>query len=281
VSIHTLSQDDFFLFRNYFYRETGIYFDENKRYFVDRRIIERMIAVNSPSFQNYFSRLRWGADLNEMEILIHIMTVHETYFFREQYQLECMVKDLLTERSHKTPHQEILRIWSAGCSTGEEPYSLAIYLLERWPLLKHRDVQILASDIDQKVLEKAKAGIYHSRSVNSLPTHYLDQYFVRLNNESYQINLDLRQSVGFFQTNLFNQRGYQFETPLDLIFCRNVLIYFDETARQAVIDRFYQNLKPGGFLCLGHSESLHNITHRFMMRKFPDAVVYQKSLTDY
>lgn len=268
------------MFRNYFYRETGVYFDESKRYFVDRRILDRMLFLNAPSFQNYFSRLRWGCDRKELETLIHMMTVHETYFFRELYQLDCMVNHLLQERHQIMPQNEIVNIWSAGCSTGEEAYSIAIYLLERWTLIKERDVRIYASDIDFKVLQKAQEGIFNHRSVNSLPSRYLEKYFTALNSDHYQIQSDLRQSVHFFQTNLCDSIGIHLDYHSDIIFCRNVLIYFDENARKNVIKRFFTNLKPGGFLCLGHSESLHRTQHEFIIRKFPDAVVYQKPFMD-
>jgi len=152
----TISDDDFDKFREYFYRKTGIIFDQNKRYFVDRRLIERIKATGHNSFKSYFIFLRFESSGKELQNLINILTVNETYFFREEYQFKCMVNRMLPEIISRKRSGDIIRIWSIPASTGEEPYSIAIYLLEYWKDIDKWDVEIIASDIDTNALENAK-----------------------------------------------------------------------------------------------------------------------------
>lgn len=274
----TISDEDFLKFREYFYRKTGIYFEDSKRYFVDRRLAERIEAAGSDSFRNYFMRLRFQDTGEEMQRLINLMTVNESYFFRESYQFDCLVNDMLDEVvTHKAPG-ETIRIWSIPCASGEEPYSIAIYLLERWPRLAHYEVEILASDIDTNVLEAARRGIYPLRSLQQLPKEYLHKYFTPLANGQWRISDTLRDSVEFSRVNLSDPADTRRFRRLDVIYCRNLLIYFDDVSRRAAAETFYDALYPGGFICLGHSESMSRISNLFTVRKFPDCIVYQKPL---
>jgi chemotaxis protein methyltransferase CheR len=271
----TISKEDFLKFREFFYRKTGIQFDDSKRYFVDRRLIERVEATDSGNFRNYFMMLRFETSGEEIQTLTNLMTVNETYFFREEYQFKCMVNSILPEIVKLKKDSSPIRIWSMPSSSGEEPYSIAMYLLEYWPGINQWDVEIISSDIDTKILAQARRGCYSPRSVANLPKSLLGKYF-RPSGPDYQICEDLRQAVEFTRVNLMNAadvRGYR---GFDLIFCRNLLIYFDDLSRRQAADTFYDALHPGGFLCLGHSESMSRISSLYKARKFSDSVVYQK-----
>jgi len=273
-----ITSEDFLRFRDYFYRKTGIYFEESKRYFVDKRLEERAKKRGCEDFRSYFNLLRFDRD-DELQAVINLMTVNETYFFREAYQLDCLVNSLMDEVAwNKRPGQRI-RIWSLPCSTGEEPYSIALNLLERWKGLADWDVEILASDIDTQVLEKSQEGIYEKRSLQHVPADWLQKHFKAVPGEArhrYQLNQGVRESVGFSRINLYSASEVASLGKMDIIFCRNLLIYFDDLSRRQAAERLYDAMNPGGFICLGHSESMSRISPLFKVRKFPDALVYQK-----
>jgi len=274
----TISDEEFQKFRDFFYRKTGMFFEDTKRYFVDKRLIERVLATNSETFRSYFVMLRFEASGGELQALINLMTVNETYFFREEYQFTCLVRSVLEELIQRKPRHEPIRIWSLPSSSGEEPYSLAIYLLEYWPRADEYDIELIASDIDTGILERARQGRYDQRSIAHLPDPLLRKYFTPLLNGQYQISEDLRRSVDFTQVNitdLTQMRGYR---DFDVVFCRNLLIYFDDTSRRIAAEALFNALRPGGFICLGHSESMSRITALFKIRKFPEAIIYQKPL---
>lgn len=268
---------DFAKFREFFYRRTGISFETTKRYFVDKRLVERIEATGSGTFRNYFTMLRFQASGEELQQLTNLMTVNETYFLREEYQFQCLVESILPEiAAAKTDHSPI-RIWCIPSSSGEEPYSIAMYILEKWAGINDWDVEIISSDIDTGILAKARAGRYSARSVQYVPALWLKRYFNRLDNE-YQISADLMQAVDFTQVNLMDPndtRGYR---DFDVIFCRNLLIYFDDVSRKTAAETFYDALKPQGYICLGHSESMSRISSLYHVRKFPEAIVYQKPM---
>lgn len=272
----SILQEDFLKFREFFYRKTGILFDDAKRYFVDRRLIERVEATDSRNFRNYFMMLRFEASGDELQSLTNLMTVNETYFFREEYQFKCLVNSILPELTKSRKDYGPIRIWSMPSSSGEEAYSIAMYLLEYWPGISKWDVEIISSDIDTKILAQARRGHYSPRSVANLPKSLLSKYFSP-SGEGYQVCDGLKEAVEFTRVNLMNTaevRGYR---GFDVIFCRNLLIYFDDLSRRQAADTFYDALHPGGFLCLGHSESMSRISSLYQARKFSDSVVYQKS----
>lgn len=271
-----ISDEDFEKFREFFYRKTGIQFDASKRYFVDKRLIDRIEATDSGTFRSYFTLLRFQASGQELQALTNAMTVNETYFFREEYQFKCLVEHLLPEITRAKRPGSTLRIWSIPSSSGEEPYSIALYLTEHWPGLAQWDVEIVSSDIDTDILRRAQAGVYSPRSVQNLPNRLLQKYFTRLADGQYQICDDFREAVHFTRVNLNEPADTRPYRGFDVIFCRNLLIYFDDLSRARAAEVFYDALHPGGFICLGHSESMSRITSLFRVRRFPDAIVYQK-----
>ncbi len=273
----SISAEDFQKFREFFYRKTGIQFEPTKRYFVDKRLQERIVNTNSENFRSYFSLLRFEASGEELQHLTNLMTVNETYFFREEYQFRCLVNSILPEIVAAKKDSSPLRIWVIPSSSGEEAYSIAIYLLEYWADINQWDVEIISSDIDTKILAHARKGLFSQRSVHELPAKLLLRYFNRTA-ESFQINEDLRESVEFTRVNLSERADTRSYRNFDVIFCRNLLIYFDDISRKTAAETFYDALNPGGFICLGHSESMSRISSLYKVRKYPEAIVYQKPL---
>lgn len=275
---NAISTEDFTKFSEFFYRKTGILFEESKRYFVDKRLMERMAATSSANFKSYFSMLRFQASGAETQILTNLMTVNETYFFREAYQFDCLVNSMLEEVVQYKQPGDTIRIWSIPSSSGEEPYSIVIYLLEHWAKINQYDVEILASDIDTAILETAERGIFTPRSVQNVSRELLKKYFKKLPADNWQISNEIRDSVDFSRVNLIEAADTRRFSRIDVIFCRNLLIYFDDISRQAAAKTFYQAMSPGAFICLGHSESMSRMSNLFSVRKFNDAIVYQKPL---
>ncbi|MBH23737.1 MAG: chemotaxis protein [Myxococcales bacterium] len=272
-----ISDAEFVRFRDYFYQKTGIHFAESKRYFVDKRIVSRMEATGHKTFRTWFTFMRFDMSGEELSRLTELMTVNETYFFRESYQFDCLVNSALTELHEARPRGRTLRILSLPCSTGEEPYSIALYLLEYWPHIHARDVEIHGADIDGKVLAKAQEGIYSKSSIRLLPPELLETYFRPRPAGGMQVVEDVRACVSFAKVNVINRQDMGRYRGFDVIFCRNLLIYFDDVMRRQAAAALYDALNPGGFVFLGHSESMSRISSMYTPRRFPDALVYQKS----
>jgi chemotaxis protein methyltransferase CheR len=271
----TITEDEFRKLAEFLYRRTGMVFNEAKRYYVERRILDRMAATASDTFAGYFTVLR-SETHREVEHLINAFTVNETYFYREDHQLECLARDLLPERVRSRQAGEAIRIWSAPCSTGEEPYSIAMWLLENWPLVDAYDIEIIGSDIDTRALEAAANGSYGKRALMRLPADIIAKYFHQVDEHSWQILDDLRQSVQFSRVNIMETRETRPHGRFDVIFCRNVLIYFDDESRRVAAENLFENLLPGGFICLGHTESMSRISPLFEVCRFSNAIVYRR-----
>ncbi len=263
----------------YLYRRTGMVFTEAKRYYVDRRVYDRMAATGATSFASYFARLR--GDVNgEIEQFINAFTVNETYFYREDHQLQCLTTNLLAERTKARGPDPTIRIWSAPCSTGEEPYSIAIWLLENWPGVDAFDIEIVGSDIDTRALDAARAGVFGARALMRLPPDLIEKYFEPLDAQRWRLIEDLRASVRFTPVNLVDSDQTAAFGQFDVIFCRNVLIYFDDVSRRTAAENLFDNLAPGGFICLGHAESMSRISPLFEVCRYADAIVYRRPLED-
>ena len=270
-----ITEDEFRRLADFLYRRTGMVFTETKRYYVERRISERIIATSSHSFAGYFAYLR-SEVRDEVEHLINAFTVNETYFYREDHQLACLSTDLLKERVAAKRPGDTIRIWSVPCSTGEEPYSIAIWLLENWKDVDAYDIEIVGSDIDTRVLEAASEGVFGKRALMRLTPQLVDRYFHGLDDERWQILDDLRQSVRFSRVNLIETKETRPQGRFDVIFCRNVLIYFDDESRRVAAENLYDNLLPGGFICLGHTESMSRISPLFEVCRYSGAIVYRR-----
>ena len=270
-----VTEDEFRRLCEFLYRRSGMIFTETKRYYVERRINERMAATGSGSFASYFARLR--VDLHgEIEQFVNAVTVNETYFYREDYQLRCLTTDLLARRIAAKPLGQAVRIWSLPCSTGEEPYSIAMWLLENWAEVDAWDIEIVGSDIDTRVLEAARDGYYGRRALMRLTPQLIAKYFEPAGEERWRILQDLRDSVRFSTANVMETLETSPHGQFDVIFCRNMLIYFDDASRRLAAENLYESLLPGGYICLGHTESMSRISPLFEVCRYPDAIVYQR-----
>jgi chemotaxis protein methyltransferase CheR len=259
------------------YAQSGLSFDVRKAYFVERRIEQRIEEVGATSALDYYHSLRYGDDQNEMQMLCEVLTVNETYFFREYQQLKifaehCLQETLQRKRACGDSH---LHIWSAGCSTGEEPYTLAIILREMVEDFERWNVGVSATDISRGVLQTARTALYGERSLKDVPTAYRQQYFRDEGNKSRVVPLVTRM-VKFTHASLLDDAGGRETGSQDFVFCRNVLIYLDDDARRRVVERIYNALRPGGYIFLGHSESVGRITSAFQLVRAADQLVYRK-----
>lgn len=269
-----LTGEELRLLTDLLYRWTGMTFGENKRYYIERRVAERLKQTGTDSARAYIARA--GLDPVERQALINAFTINETYFFREDHQFRALGDQILPEIvRHKRPG-DLVRIWSLPCSTGDEAYSIAIWLLEHWPLVDAYNIEIVGSDIDTAVVDAAKEGRYAARALNRLPVELVDRYFEPEHRHYRKIIDDLRESVQFSVANLFDPASLVGQGRFDVILCRNLLIYFDDASRKVAADNLYDRLQPGGFLCLGHSESMARINDRFDFVRLDDAIVYRR-----
>ena len=269
------SEEEFRRLCEFLYRRSGMVFTEGKRYYVVRRLADRMASTGARSFEDYFGRLRGDLE-GEVEQFINAFTVNETYFYREDHQLRCLTTDLLAQRTASRSPGDALRIWSVPSSTGEEPYSIAIWLLENWPQVDSYDIEIIGSDIDTEVLEAARAGVYGRRALMRLSPDLVARYFEPVDPEHWRIVEDLRDSVRFTTANIMDPVQTRPHGRFDVIFCRNVLIYFDDASRRIAAENLYESLLPGGFICLGHTESMSRISPLFEVCRYADAIVYRR-----
>jgi chemotaxis protein methyltransferase CheR len=273
----TLTPELYQRFVDLIYKKTGIWFETTKRYFVDKRLDERIAELGLADYREYYKLLKFSIEQTEMQQLINRLTINETYFFRDFPQLQGFAEDVLLQmvkEKIKTGDKRI-RLWSAGCSTGEEPYTLAIILLEMLPDPDQWTLEIMASDINTRVLDVARKGFYNSRSIKDVPLEYLKRYFTQ-RFETHILNMKIRNMVTFKTINLMEDQEMKIQTNYDLIFCRNVLIYFDTDSRLSVLNRFYQSLRNDGYIYLGHSESVARITDSFKAKRIGSTIAYYK-----
>jgi len=256
------------------YRKTGIFIEEKKFDILGKKI-ETMATKNGfEEFRTFFHAIRFK-DKNLFQELINTVTVNETYFFRENYQFESLINQVLPKLHASKPANEAIRILCAPSSTGEEPYSIALHLLDEGKLVEERDFEIIGIDIDSNVLEKARQGLYSKRSVQFLPPHLLKEYFKPVG-FNYQIADFLTEAIVFKQVNIFDKLQIKRLGKFDVIFSRNMLIYFDDASRREVAMSFYEMLNPKGYVFLGHAESMNRIVSVFKTLKLGDSIVYQK-----
>jgi len=264
-------------FARLIYQRTGLYYEPAKKYYVEKRLARQVERLGLDSFNAYYMLLKFSDSESEFEHLINDLTVNETYFFRDFPQLRTFAEEVLQQvvREKKKKNDNRLKIWSAACSTGEEPYTLAIILREMLDDPERWDVSIIASDINTDVLRNAQIGLYDHRAVRDVPTEYFEKYF-SLSGGKFQIDKEIRKHIQFRRINLMDSKALSKITGCDFIFCRNVLIYFDDLSRKKVLDDFYHSLNPGGYLFLGHSESVGRISSAYAAQRVGDTIVYSR-----
>lgn len=273
-----LSTEDFISIRNLIYDRTGMHFGDNKIYYFKKRLQKRMEANDLTKVSEYLRLLKFlDKDNREFQELINLITVNETYFFREFSQLEIFAEVCLTEIVEKkiAKGDRTLRVFSAACSTGEEPYTLGIIIKEMLEEYGDFEVFIKGVDIDENVLRVGRQGIYDSRSVKDVPPSYLERYFTKPAVGKFAVKPEIKDLVVLEHLNLMDRRALRFEKNYDFIFCRNMLIYFDDLSRKQLVEKFYAMLNKGGFIFLGHAESLSRISTAFKIRRMNGYLVYQ------
>ena len=275
----TLALKDFECIRDEVYRKLGLYFEEGKVYFIQKRLEKRMEKLGVESFADYAFLLRFNdKDGLEMQALANLITTNETYMFREFEQLQAFADHCLPMilKAKEAANDRTLKIWSAGCSSGEEPYTLAIILKEIMHDFRAWDIKIKATDIDQVRLSMARRAVYEERAVHEVPPEYFDRHISPLPAGYFQVKSETAKIVEIEHLNLNDRMAMRGMQQFDFIFCRNVLIYFDDTSRKAVVDHFYNALNPGGFIFLGHSESIGRISSSFQLLRVGQHLVYRK-----
>ena len=256
-----MSAEEFRLLRDFVYQHCGLNFTEDSKYLLEKRLGKRLQQHSLKSFKDYYYFLRYNPNKDqELTEVIDQLTTNETYFFREDFQLRTFVEDILPEIRNRKDKQskQTLRIWSAGCSSGEEPYTIAMLLLDQ-PWLRAWRVEVIGTDISQRVLHMAREGVYGDSAFRNTETLQKSRFFTE-HSGKLRINDEVRSLVSISHLNLFDATRIALLGKMDVIFCRNVIIYFDQAGKRNVIENFFQRLLPEGFLLLGHSESLINLS---------------------
>lgn len=272
-----MSDDEFQLLRDCIYEHCGIYFDQDSRYILEKRLSYRLTDLKLTTFYDYYHYLKFNRNKGqELVDIMDVLTINETYFFRELFQLKAFSEEIIPELIKKKTSvgQRSLRIWSAGCSTGEEPYTIAM-LLSTIPELRGWEIEIIGTDISQKVLQQARRAVYGKASFRATEDNDLKRFFLQ-QDDGYKVKDSIRELVTISHLNLFDTHRLTVLGKVDIVFCRNVIIYFDQAAKKRVIESFHTTLYDGGYLLLGHSESLMNISTLFTLRHFKNDMIYQK-----
>lgn len=264
--LHPLTDREFGLFRELIYKESGIHLSDVKKALLVGRLSRRLRQLGLQDFGAYHDLVknRGGEELTRM---LDAICTNETRFFREPQQFEFLEANVFPHwraQAEAGVRSRRIRAWSAACSTGEEPYSLAMSLAHHFPSPAGWDARIIASDLSTKVLDQARGGVWPVEKAADIPTHYRKAYMRRgIRTEEGRMRADdpIRSMIDFRQINL-SRGDYPLDGPVDLLFCRNVLIYFDAVSKEAVINRLLNRLAPGGILFLGHAESLNGWSHR-------------------
>lgn len=263
--------------RDLIYKVCGIYVPDNKYYFLNDRCARRLKPLKMDSLRSYYDMLTTNPDREaEIRNLLNEITVGETCFFRSPQQLSALQKVVLPKIMEAKAKLSFtrLKIWSAGTSTGEEPYTLAMLLLEESAgALKGWTWEIIATDINDRSLAKAKEGVYDEYSVRNTPPLFLQKYF-RAQGQQYVLSEEVKKKVTFSRLNLLDESKLLFMKGNDVIFCANVLIYFDGASKRRTVHHFFNSLLPGGYFFLGHSESLYGVSDEFHLVHFPGATAY-------
>lgn len=272
------SYEDFCSIRSIIKEQSGIFLGDSKINFLRSKLVQRMRETNVSSVKDYYYFLKYdGKGSSELDNLIELVAIGETFFFRHTEQLsdfsECVAPEILGRR--RVPKN--ISIWSAGCSTGEEAYTLAILLLESGCKIQPSSINILASDLNASSLHSAREGIYDEYSVRHVPPGVMEKYFESKGKDRFVIRRELKALVRFASVNLMDCRSTGRVRNMDCIFCRNVMIYFDDRDKNRCAERLYESLSEEGYLFLGYSESLGRISNLFEPMKLQNTIAYRRA----
>lgn len=274
-----ISDDEFVQLRDFIYDKTGIWVDERRKYLFENRFSKRLGELGLSTFADYVNYLKFDSKRDvELNKLFELVTTNETSFFRDMKQLDAfrdhVLKDVID--TQRAAGKRELTIWSAGCSSGEEPYTLSIIIQEfLGPEAARWQVRINAVDLSQAMIAKAKAGVYPEYAFKTTPDNYRQKYFTQ-DGDKWKIKPEVTRLVRFQPMNLNDTAMVKRVPRSQIVFCRNVVIYFDLDMKKRVVTSFYDNLVPGGYLMLGHSETLHKVSKSFKPVYHPGTIAYQK-----
>lgn len=272
-----LSETEAREFADFFYRHTGIAFAETKFGLLQTQVSHALKRMGYETFTDAMASLKSPRGTPHLQEIVNALTINETYFYREKYQFEALAEALLPQMTSSSPRGSQVRIWSLPCSTGEEPYSISIFLRENWPGWHIFRTQIFGSDIDTNVLKTAVRGHYTARAISRMPKELHTRYFKEQPcGTRFALNREVADNVTFNQVNLTDRKMTSTMQGMDVIFCRNVLIYLDDAARRTAVKNLYDCLKPGGCLLLGHSETMSWMSSIFKVERLGGSVVYRK-----
>jgi chemotaxis protein methyltransferase CheR len=270
-----LSDATFTLLREHILVKTGIFLGDGKKYLVESRLVGHLADKGFTSFEEYYQYLKRSGDCAEEESFFDAMTTNETYFFRDSPQLDFFEKLVVPMIKSENAAGRKFRIWSAGCSSGEEPYTLAVMVKTALPGITMQQLEIIGTDLSKTCLGLAKAGIYSAYSIRNMPEAALARFFLKKTNE-YCISREIRELVRLDKLNLSDQLSLNRMRGFNLIFCKNVFIYFSDEVRMKIAGSFNKALLPGGMLVLGPSEYLKDCNHLFAPQKHGQCVYYRK-----
>jgi len=273
-----LSVEQFEKLSRQIYQKLGLHFDDKKIYFLKKRVEKRMVALGIDDARDYLFMVSYAdPDGLEMQALANLVTTNETYMFREYDQLQAFANHCLPEvlSAKQARGERTLRIWCAGCSSGEEAYTLAMIVQEVFPQAYSWKCAVVATDIDENMLRSVAAARYGARSVGDVPAEYRAKYLIE-DGSDWVVRGRTTALVEARHLNLSDRMEMRKMRGFDFVFCRNVLIYFDDLSRKAVVDHFYNALNPGGYIFLGHSESVGRVTTAFRLKRFETHLTYMK-----
>lgn len=268
-----LAESTFKDLRDYIYDKSGIFIADTKKYLIENRLSRILQEKELKSYEDYLNLIKFSSNGSELIRLFDAVTTNETYFFREPQQLSIFAEWVFPKLAVQKRGNNKIKIWSAACSSGEEPYTLSMMLMEK--LLPVDSYEIYGSDLSESVLDSAKKAVYTSYSIRNMPEQYLKKYFSN-SGKSYSLNARVKETVKFMKVNLIESTNMKLLHGMDIIFCRNVLIYFDAKAKQKVVSNLYDCLNTGGYLFIGSSESLHSVTRAFRPSVINKIITYQK-----
>ena len=273
-----LDVEQFRLLRDLINEGAGLYFEDDSLFVFERRLTERLVQLELSNFDEYYNLLRFSVrGAAELDEAIERLSTKETYLFRQEYQLDSFELEVLPKLHRELNARRQLVVWSAGCSTGEEAYTLAI-LVDRTRLFEGWDVRVIGSDLSKRNVALARRGVYRESSFRTTSPDLRRAYFNE-QEDGWAVSDRIRRFCHFAQLNLVDGARAAIVGRVHVIFCRNVLIYFDVASRRKVIDHLYERLAPGGYLFLGHSESLLNLSTAFELVHLERDLVYRKPLT--
>lgn len=270
---YSITKDEFCRFQKLIYDKSGIVLTDQKESLLVARLMRRLREIDVQTFSQYYELVVRDQTGEEFTRMLDLISTNKTDFFREPKHFEFLREQVLPQLER----EKYIRVWSSACSTGEEPYTIAMTLYEGVRDPRQWEFKILASDLSTRVLEQAKAGVYEADRLKDVPADLLRRHFLKgrgPNEGLFKVKPHLASIVEFRRINLMDEQ-FPIKTPLDMIFCRNVMIYFDRPTQEKLVNKFHRYLKPGGYLCIGHSESLQWVRHPF---KLVVPTIYRKEL---